>query len=64
MRRAHSQTASCVLKIWPTPFNISLDSQNVFGDVENIKTAKVMIIHFGFSNHSMVCPSLFFVGKD
>lgn len=36
------------------PFNISLDAQDLFGDVNNIKTAKVVVIRFGFSTHSMV----------
>ncbi|KIM45417.1 copper radical oxidase [Hebeloma cylindrosporum] len=35
------------------PFNISLDAQDLFGDVNNVKTAKVVIIRFGFSTHSM-----------
>ena len=36
------------------PFNISLDAQDLFGNVDNVKTAKVVIIRFGFSTHTMV----------
>jgi len=36
-------------------FNVSLTSDDLFGDVENVKTAKVVIIRPGFATHAMVC---------
>jgi hypothetical protein len=37
-------------------FIVALSSADLFGDVDNIKTAKVVIIRTGFSTHAMVCP--------
>ncbi|KAF8070115.1 glyoxal oxidase [Lyophyllum atratum] len=34
-------------------FDVTLDSDDLFGDVENVKNAKVVIIRTGFSTHSM-----------
>ena len=39
-------------------FSISLSSEDLFGDVENVKTAQVVILRYGFSTHTMVCSSL------
>jgi len=36
-------------------FIVSLSSADLFGNVENVKTAKVVIIRTGFSTHAMVC---------
>ena len=36
-------------------FDVSLSSDDLFGDVENVKSAKVVIIRTGFSTHAMVC---------
>jgi hypothetical protein len=35
-------------------FDVTLDAEDLFGDVENIKTAFVSIIRPGFSTHNMV----------
>ena len=37
-------------------FTVSLSSADLFGDVENVKTAKVLIIRTGFATHAIVCP--------
>ncbi|KAK0476749.1 glyoxal oxidase [Armillaria novae-zelandiae] len=34
-------------------FDISLDSQDLFGNVQNVQSAKVIVIRTGFSTHSM-----------
>jgi hypothetical protein len=34
-------------------FHVSLTSDDLFGDVENVKTAKVVIIRTGFATHAM-----------
>jgi hypothetical protein len=36
-------------------FTVSLSSADLFGDVENVKTAKVVIIRTGFATHAIVC---------
>ena len=35
-------------------FTLSLSSADLFGDVHNIRTAKVMVMRTGFSTHTMV----------
>lgn len=35
-------------------FDIQLDSDDLFGDVENVKDTRVIIIRTGFSTHAMV----------
>ena len=35
---------------------VSLSSADLFGNVENVKTAKVVIIRPGFATHAIVCP--------
>ena len=37
-------------------FMVSLSSADLFGNVENVKTAKVVIIRPGFATHAIVCP--------
>jgi len=39
-----------------SPFEIQLDSDDLSGDVENVKDARVVIIRTGFSTHAMVGP--------
>ncbi|KAG7446598.1 glyoxal oxidase [Guyanagaster necrorhizus] len=34
-------------------FNITLDSKDLYGDVQNVQSAKVVIIRTGFSTHAM-----------
>jgi hypothetical protein len=36
-------------------FVVSLSSDDLFGNVDNVKTAKVVIIRTGFATHAMVC---------
>lgn len=38
-------------------FTVSLSSDDLFGDVDNIKDASVVILRPGFSTHGMVRPS-------
>ena len=35
-------------------FDVTLSSEDLFGDVNNVKTAKVVVIRPGFSTHTMV----------
>ena len=37
-------------------FTVSLSSADLFGDVDNVKTAYVVIIRTGFASHAMVGP--------
>lgn len=37
-------------------FHVTLDSNDLFGDLANVKTASVVIIRPGFSTHAMVRP--------
>lgn len=39
-------------------FVVSLSSDDLFGNVQNVKTAKVVIIRPGFATHAIVCPPL------
>jgi hypothetical protein len=39
-------------------FVVSLSSADLFGNVENVKTAKVVIIRTGFATHAMVCRNV------
>lgn len=36
-------------------FNVSLSSDDLFGNVQNVQTAQVVIIRPGFSTHATVC---------
>jgi hypothetical protein len=36
-------------------FKVTLDSEDLFGNVDNIKDASVVIVRTGFSTHAMVC---------
>lgn len=42
-------------------FTVSLTSDDLFGDIQNVKTTKVVIIRTGFATHAMVCVPLKFV---
>jgi hypothetical protein len=35
-------------------FNVTLSSDDLFGDVRNAQTAQVIILRFGFSTHAIV----------
>jgi hypothetical protein len=37
-------------------FDVTLDLDDLFGNVENVKSASVVIVRTGFSTHAMVCP--------
>ena len=37
-------------------FTVSLSSADLFDNIDNVKTAKVVIIRTGFATHAMVCP--------
>jgi hypothetical protein len=39
-------------------FNITLNSDDLFGNVQNINSAMVVVIRPGFSTHAMVCNSI------
>ncbi len=36
-------------------FDVTLDSDDLFGDITNIEKTKAVIIRTGFATHSMVC---------
>ena len=42
-------------------FDITLDADDLFGNVDNVKNATVVILRPGFSTHSLVRPSLSFL---
>jgi hypothetical protein len=39
-------------------FDLTLDAEDLFNDMENVKNTVVVIIRTGFSTHSMVTPLL------
>ena len=38
-------------------FNVTLDTDDLFGDVENVKNATVVLVRQGFSTHAYVSSS-------
>lgn len=53
-RRPQPQGIIAQFSYGGSSFNISLDSDDLFGDAQNVETAKVVIIRTGFSTHAMV----------
>lgn len=45
-------------------FNITLDSDDLSGDVQNLNKTKVVIIRTGFSTHAMVCEYIFLLYQN
>jgi hypothetical protein len=54
-RRPQPQGFPSQLSYGGPNFIVSLSSDDLFGNVENVKTAKVVIIRTGFATHAMVC---------
>ena len=55
-RRPQPQGLPAQLSYGGPNFIVSLSSDDLFGDVDNVKTANVVIIRTGFATHAMVCP--------
>jgi hypothetical protein len=54
-RRPQPQGLLSQLSYGGPNFIVSLSSADLYGDVENVKNAKVVIIRPGFATHAMVC---------
>lgn len=54
-RRPEPQALPTQLSYGGNFFNVSLTSDDLFGNGENIKNASVVIIRTGFSTHTLVC---------
>jgi hypothetical protein len=56
-RRPEPQGLPNQLSYGGSYFNVSLTLADLFGNVDSIQTAKVIIMRTGFSTHTMVCPT-------
>ncbi|KAH6906319.1 copper radical oxidase [Coprinopsis sp. MPI-PUGE-AT-0042] len=59
-RRPEPQGLLAQLSYGGPAFDVTLESEDLFGDVENVKSARVTIVRPGFSTHN-IGPALIFV---
>ena len=59
-RRPEPKGLLSVLSYGGQPFDVSLDSDDLFGDINNVGKTTVVVIRPGFSTHAMVILWIFF----